>query len=72
MQPTDSGKKRKLDLISRLKLRFSAKAGGNTAMPKGQGIADKKDPLPSSAEEWPLHEDGYYTYTRFNNEGFYN
>jgi hypothetical protein len=26
----------------------------------------------ADADEWPLHVDGYYSYTKFNNDGFYN
>jgi hypothetical protein len=65
----DIKEKRKTFCLSRwMKSKFAGKAIPDPGVERNSNIESSL----ASADEWPLQEDGYHTYTKFNNEGFYN
>jgi hypothetical protein len=65
--------KRKLfSLTGLFKLNFRGKFGLRRDRNEDISPDNKVDYALANAEEWPLNVDGYYNYTKFNDEGFYN
>jgi hypothetical protein len=65
----DTKEKSKTFSLSRwVKSKFTDKSGPDPGVDRSGYVGDTL----ATADEWPLREEGHHTYTKFNNEGFYN